>query len=561
MRLTDRLHARLAGGARIATRIVADPEPKGIGRFARGRQLIAGRFQFGGEMHEAPGVVPWDLPAGPAAQAEMQACGWLDDLAAVGDGPARERAQAWVAGWIDRFGQGRGPGWTPELTGRRVMHWIGHAGLLRRGVSPDFADRLAQSLARQTLFLARRRSAAAPGLPRIEALVGLIHAGLALDGMGRHVAPAAVDLAGECAARIDAGGGIASRNPEELCEILTLLTWAAAALRGAGQAVPDALAQAIARIAPTLRALRHADGGLARFHGGGRGIDGRLDAALAAAGNRDRREGLAMGFARLAAGRSTVIMDAAPPPQGAESARAHAATLAFELTSGRRPVVVNCGAGDAFGAEWRRAGRATPSQSTLGIAGFSSARLGADDRLAETPQDVPCELSPAPASLRAGAAHDGWRRTHGLTHARTLDLTLDGRALTGEDLLVVLEAADQAAFDAVLAQDRRGVAFAIRFHLHPEADARLDMGGKAVSIALKSGEVWVFRHDGMAHLSLAPSVWLESGRIAPRATSQVVLSGRAMSYATRVRWTLAKAQDTPNALRDLAPDADGPDDD
>ena len=27
----------------------------------------------------------------------------------------------------------------------------------------------------------------------------------------------------------------------------------------------------------TLRALRHADGGLARFHGGGRGIDGRLD--------------------------------------------------------------------------------------------------------------------------------------------------------------------------------------------------------------------------------------------------------------------------------------------
>jgi len=26
-----------------------------------------------------------------------------------------------------------------------------------------------------------------------------------------------------------------------------------------------------------------------------------------------------------------------------------------------------------------------------------------------------------------------------------------------------------------------------------------------------------------------------------------------MSYATRIRWSLAKAQDTPNALRDLAP--------
>jgi restriction endonuclease Mrr len=61
----------------------------------------------------------------------------------------------------------------------------------------------------------------------------------------------------------------------------------------------------------------------------------------------------------------------------------------------------------------------------------------------------------------------------------------------------------------------------------------------------------VFRHDGIAELSLEPSVYLEKGRLKPRATKQIVLSGRAMEYATRIRWTLSKAQETAVAVRDL----------
>ena len=59
-------------------------------------------------------------------------------------------------------------------------------------------------------------------------------------------------------------------------------------------------------------ALRHADGGLARFHGGGRGVEGRLDQALAASGVKPVstvRHALAMGFARMAEARTTVIVD------------------------------------------------------------------------------------------------------------------------------------------------------------------------------------------------------------------------------------------------------------
>ena len=126
--------------------------------------------------------------------------------------------------------------------------------------------------------------------------------------------------------------------------------------------------------------------------------------------------------------------------------------------------------------------------------------------------------------------------------------------------MLALEPADKDRFDAAMtASQLQGVAFQIRFHLHPEVDATLDMGGTAVGLALKSGELWVLRHDGKATLTLEPSVYLEKGRLRPRAAKQMVLSGRAMDYATRIRWSLAKAQETPISVRDLAPDGDDPD--
>ncbi|MBN2905323.1 MAG: heparinase II/III family protein [Rhodobacteraceae bacterium] len=563
----NRLQARLSTLARPATGLVWQPEPRSIGSFARGRQLCAGNFLFAGDLVEAPDVSIWDLPVPSRAFAEaLHGFGWLDDLAATADGPARRRAQDWTLGWIAQFGQGRGPGWTPDLTGRRLIRWIHHALLLLNGQHKAGSEAIYRSLAQQTNFLARRWKSAHPGLPRFEALTGLIYAGLSLTGMDRHLVPALRALERECDAQIDAGGAIPTRNPEELLEVFTLLTWAEAALTGAGRTPGLGHRSAIARIAPTLRALRHADGGLARFHGGGRGQEGRLDQALADSGIRPHPlAGLTMGYARLSSGRTSVIVDAAVPPAVQVSQNAHASTLAFELTSGRRPLVVNCGAGASFGEEWRRAGRATQSHSTLAIEGFSSSRLGPARRgpertlLVETPQIVEVRHETDRGGQVLTAWHDGYARTHGLTHVRRLQLAYDGRALSGEDTLAAFTDEERAVFDTAMDRVKlQGIGFAIRFHLHPDVDAALDMGGQAVSLALKSGEIWVFRHNAEADLRLERSVYLEKGRLKPRATKQIVLSARVMDYASLITWTLAKAQDTPRALRDLEDeDADG----
>ncbi|WP_322895001.1 MULTISPECIES: heparinase II/III family protein [unclassified Yoonia] len=550
----DRRHARRAGRATVTTAFTMPPEPRGIGLVVKGQQLIAGEFLFAGRRFSDPGLSIWDLGANdPATTAELHGCGWLDDLAALGTGPAQIKAQSWVFDWVVRYGAGDGPGWQVPVTAQRLSAWISHSDLLLRGQSKRAVAAFMQSLARQALFLGRR-------WPRdrdsIATLAGVIHAGVILDGMAGPVDPAVKALAATCQRQIDATGCVPSRNPAALLAILTDLTNSEHILTEAGRTVPAEISETIARIVPVLRGLRHADGGLPRFHGGGRGADGALDAALSISGVKTpATHPMAMGFVRLTAARSSLIVDAAAPPVGRASVDAHASTLGLELTSGRRPLIVNCGSGAQFGDDWRRASRATPSHSTLGLESVSSSHLGQtpDEWLSDVPSLVRAEATADHTGRSLELSHNGYQRSHGLTHARLLHLSADGRGLTGEDLLTTLGPADEAQFDRVFDRTlRAGVGFAIRFHLHPDVTCATTLDHTAVTLWLKSGEIWIFQHDGAAQLAVSPSVYLENGQLKPRAAQQVVLSGSALAYATRVRWSLAKAENTPLAVRDLA---------
>jgi uncharacterized heparinase superfamily protein len=513
---------------------------------------MAGNFRLGGRLVEAAGRLPWDIP--PPNEAFLEALHgfeWLDDLAAVGDPPARKLAQAWLAEWLRRYGRGRGPGWTPDLTGRRQIRWITHALFLMSGQVTAETRTFYKALARQSGMLAKRWPQSSRGLPRFEALTGLIYSACALTGMQLHLTPALRALAGECAAGIDASGGIVTRNPEELLEVFTLLVWTAAILRETGKEPDPAVNTAIRRIAPTLRSLRHADGGLVRMHGGGRGAAGRLDQALAQSGVRPARvKGLAMGYARLGGRRVSVIVDAAAPMMGAHSFNAHAATLAFEMTSLHQPLIVGCGPGTRFGADWRRAGRATASHSTLTLEGYSSSRLARGainedpDRqnLVEGPQTVEVQEAQMKTADGIVLSHDGWRRSHGLVHLRSLTLDHDDSLLRGEDGLAAMTDRDRDTLDTLRARlpADRGLRYSVRFHLHPDVRAEIDMGGTAVSIQTDTSETWVFRTLGDADMTLRPSVYLDAGRLRPRATKQIVLTGRLTGYGSAISWSLAR---------------------
>ena len=185
--LRNRWASWRAGTEPVAHGFVSQPEPKSIGLFARGKQLVSGNIYLAGHLVQAPGQSLWEVvPPEMSFTQAAQGFVWLDDLAALGDGTARSLAQDWTWDWIARYGQGTGPGWTPDLTGRRLIRWIHHAIMLLAGRDTAASDAFYRSLSRQTGFLQRRWSAAAPGLPRFEALTGWIYAGLSLTGMGPH---------------------------------------------------------------------------------------------------------------------------------------------------------------------------------------------------------------------------------------------------------------------------------------------------------------------------------------------------------------------------------------
>ncbi|MEO0357150.1 MAG: heparinase II/III family protein [Pseudomonadota bacterium] len=544
----ERARIRRAARGAVPKGFVDQPEPRSIGSFARGRQLLAGNIQFTGHLVELKGKTPWRvIPPSQGFARDLHGFLWLDDLAAIGTPQARAMAQVWVLDWIKRYRNGHGPGWDSDIAARRLIRWIHHGLFLVSNLPKPDSDQFFRCLAQHTRNSARFLAKPPPGLPGFEASVGTVYASLTVQGLRSHTKPALAALCRLCSTEIDPSGAIASRNPEELLDIFTLLNWAQMALEHASVPVPSEVSQAIKRIAPTLRVLRHSNGHLTRFHGGGRGAEGRLDEALAQSGIRATApKESAMGYIRVTSGTTTLMVDAAAPAFGGPSRAAHASTAGFELTSGKTPLIVSCGSGASFGEEWRLAGRATPSHSTLGLDGMSSSRFapgtrGAFDALTDVPTVTDAARIAAIDGTRVRLRHDGYGASHGLAHGRTLDLTIKGQGLAGEDTLLAETPEDKVRLRRKIDQD--GVTVSIRFHLHPDVDAHLDLNGKAVSLALPDASVWVFRHDGFAHLSLEPGVYLEQGRVMPRTADQIVLSYQVTDTKTQVRWTLAKLQD------------------
>lgn len=539
-RARNRLWARRSRFGGRPAPVEAPPEAMSQGDADRGSRLLAGVWETGGRRIDLHGGPIWAVRVSdPRLEAEREGCGWLDDLAALGNRPARALAQAWVQDWIRRFGAGAGPGWRPEVAGRRAMRWVAHARLLTEGADAAAAERFWHALTGQQRYLARAWPQAAPGLERLRALAGLVWTGRVLPHPGHAEAVARLGALAE--RTVGPGGDVASRSPEDLAETLTLLIWTARLLEDAGQSAAPAHLAAIVRMVPVLRPLRMGDGSLARFHGGGPGDAIGIDKALAELRlEAQPRPRLPMGYARLTGGRLTLVMDGAGPPGGPFAAAAHAGTLAFELSVGRQALVVNAGSGRGFGPRWARLSRETPAHSTVEVAGASSAGF-AGGALTGGPTLVSVRQAQDKTGMWLLATHDGYVARQGLLHERRIFLDARGTEARGEEILSVTDARARAAFDR--ASRARGAGgrldFAARFHLHPDVEAAFEPGPGSVLLTLPSGELWEFRAGGGA-VDLEDSVHFDPAASAPRPTRQVVVRAEVVEYLGQITWSFGR---------------------
>jgi uncharacterized heparinase superfamily protein len=497
---------------------VRDPWPGDPGRGAR---LLRDELELGGTVRPLrPGI--WSEPSTPAPlRVAAHNFTWLRDLRALGTDAARLRARALVADWIGTASSNDPVAHRPDVVGARITAWLGHYDFFAATADDAFRQRLMARLVSD----ARSLSAALPAEEiderALTALKGLIAAAVALPEHAAFLTRALRFLPQEITRQVLPDGCHVERSPAAQLAALQDLTEIRALLQASQTQSPQALTNAIERMAPALRMMRHGDGGLALFNGSKEESTALIDLVLTQAGRGGRGPSSLAdgGFQRLQAGRSVLIVDCGAPPPAGVDRNAHAGTLSMELSIGRERLIVNCGAFPTGPEEWREALRSTAAHSTLIVADVNSSELRPGG-LGRRPEDVVAQRQEANGAHWLEAHHDGWRKVFGVIHHRSLYMAESGEDIRGEDVV-----------EAPNAQP-----FTLRFHLHPDVTASLQQDHEAVLLRLKSGAGWRLRADG-ATLSLDESVYL--GGPEPRRTEQVVLTGFP-DGPQQVKWAISK---------------------
>ncbi|TVR97238.1 MAG: hypothetical protein EA406_10215 [Rhodospirillales bacterium] len=466
------------------------------------------------------GNPPWPaIAASPSAAAAFHGYGWLDDLRANGSKAAQLRAQALIEAWIDHYGRWNAPAWRPAILARRLAAWLTAADFLLTGANPSFSPRFLGASAVQARHLARVAGQASGRAEAFTVAKARIFAALCL-GAG-DIARAERYLRDETERQVLPDGGQLQRAPALHLAILRDLLDIRTALQAARREPPPALADAIDRMVPMLRAYRLGDGGLAQFHGGKENDRRLIDAVIGRSGQkgRPRDNGRDVGFQRLAAGRTAVLFDVGPVPPGT---LAHAAPLAFEMSVGHDRVVVNCGGYAGDDPRWQSALRSGDAHSTLIVNDASVLPVEGRRSLRRRSIAVTAARRETDGSVWVEASHDGYRRPFGLVHRRRIYVDPTGEDIRGEDSL-----------------DGPGrYPFKLRFHLHPAIQPSADADVASVQLGLPGGERWRFLAVG-GRVDLEESVYLDADDT-PCPSTQIVVSGAPKETGGQVKWAFRR---------------------
>ena len=472
--------------------------------------------------------------------------GWLADLEAAAPreqvAPVAERI---VSGWLSVNSAipsrpGKGAAWDVGHAGTRLLNWLTHAPLILSTTDKALRNRLLDAIADTARWLDKNVARSDDTLAQVAGWCGIVAAGLLLpDGRPRRLYGEAglIEALGQL---IGDDGGLLSRSPLGQMEAIGLLVQLSACYRATRRTAPPALDHILALLVPPLLALMHGDGALGSWQGGWAVAGEDVQTLITASGVRTRplRDVRQWGYQRVAAGKSIVQFDAAPPPLSRHARSGCASTLAFELSHGAQRVIVNCGGGACAGGlmpvRLEQGLRATAAHSTLVLDDANSTAVLINGALGSGVSEVEVDrrIIEGDRNSRGGTrlegSHDGYGGRYGLVHRRILILSDDGLQLRGEDLLVPTGR-----------KGKRGmVGFAMRFHLGPGIEVGLSEDRQGAGLALPDGSYWQFRSGG-GEVGVEESIWAD-GQGRPVPVQQIVIQGMVSRGGGNFAWLMKR---------------------
>ncbi|GAA4709720.1 heparinase II/III family protein [Sphingomonas lutea] len=517
--------------SRQPLKLVAVPRDHVAGDRKRGDALLAGQFPFGSEVRPLADLDFAALGASGALAEQVQGFSWLRDLAAAASRESGARlAEAMVGRWLLAHGSRPDAAWAPHLWGERILFWAAYAPYILSSGDAGYRSALLNTLARGARHLDGQAEKAPQGLPRITAWCGVVAAGLLVQGGVPRIARGEAGLARALTGAQFDDGGLVSRSPFEQMLLVDRLGLLRSCYSAAKQTIPDGIETASAAALAALHGVTLGDGALSSWQSCNPGEAARLAALIDGCGLRARplRQARGWGYQRMSALGTIVVLDGAPPPPKHFSAFGAASTLAIEMSDGAQRLVVNCGGPGplptALSPELVQGLRTTAAHSTLVLDDTNSTSILADGSLGRGVEDVGIERSEGNDASRIEASHDGYVRTFGLAHKRSLMLGNDGKELRGLDQLTAKGRK----------RIREAAPYAVRFHLAPGIEATATADGMGAILRSRGAPPWNFRCRG-GMLTIEESLWID-GRGQARGTTQLVIVGEVSALGGEIGW-------------------------
>ncbi len=364
--------------------------------------------------------------------------------------------------WIRENPVGSKPGWEPYPLSLRIVNWIKYAlnGHRLERATLDHLALQAEYLLRSVEYhiLANHLFANAKALTT----AGMFFCGPA---PGRWLKTGLGIISEQIPEQILADGGHFERSPMYhalvLEDLLDLINMSCVFPHLCGDTA-GCWAEVAGRMLGWLANMTHPDGEHSFFNDAAFGISPRYTELVAYARSLDiAPHSIALGasgYVRLEVPDAVLLFDAAPVGPDYQPGHAHADTLSFELSAGRRRLLVNSGTSTYEPGKRRSEERATAAHNTVRIDGLNSTEVWSSFRVARRarPFDVQTD-----GHTWAEAAHDGYLHlADPAVHRRRIELHPKCAVIT----------------DDIGASRKHRVE--LFFHVHPGAPVRIELDGR-----------------------------------------------------------------------------------